>query len=88
MAYQHHERLEGSGYPNGLKTNYIILESRIIALADTIEAMASHRPYRAAIGLDQALKVIEEGKGTLFDESVVDACLRLFKEKNYQIPVT
>ena len=86
MAYQHHERLDGSGYPKGLKADQIIFEARILAVADTIEAMSAHRPYRAAIGLDAALKVIQAGRGTLFDETIVDACLRLFKEKNYQLP--
>ena len=87
MVFQHHERLDGSGYPRGLKKDQIILEARILAVADTLEAMASHRPYRVALGLDAALKVIKEGRGTLFDESVVDACLRLFNEKDYQLPV-
>jgi len=87
MAHQHHERLDGSGYPRGLKADKIIFEARILAVADTIDAMSSHRPYRAAIGLDAALKVIEAGRGTLFDETIVDACLRLFKEQNYQLPI-
>ena len=86
MAYQHHERLDGSGYPKGLKADQIIFEAKILAVADTVEAMSAHRPYRAAIGLDAALKVIQAGRGTLFDETIVDACLRLFKEKNYQLP--
>ena len=86
MVFQHHERLDGSGYPRGLKGEQIILEARILAVADTIEAMAAHRPYRAAIGLDAALKVIEDGRGSLFDVAVVDACLRLFHEKHYQLP--
>ncbi len=85
MVFQHHERLDGSGYPRGLKGDQIILESRILGVADTVEAMSSHRPYRAAIGLDAALKIVEDGRGILFDEAVVDACLRLFKEKNYQL---
>ena len=87
MAHQHHERLDGSGYPRGLKADEIIFEARILAVADTIDAMSSHRPYRAAIGLDAALKVIQAGRGTLFDETIVDACLRLFKEQNYQLPI-
>jgi PAS domain S-box-containing protein len=86
MVHQHHERMDGSGYPCGLKGNQIILEARILAVADTVEAMASHRPYRAAIGLEAALKVITDGRGILFDSTVVDACLKLFKEKHYQLP--
>lgn len=87
MVFQHHERLDGSGYPRGLKKDQIILEAKILAVADTVEAMASHRPYRPALGLDAALKVIQNGKSTLFDETVVDACLDLFKNKHYQLPV-
>jgi PAS domain S-box-containing protein len=86
MVYQHHERLDGSGYPRGLKAEQIILEARILAVADTIEAMAAHRPYRAALGLDAALKVIQDGRATLFDDEVVSTCLRLFNEKHYQLP--
>lgn len=86
MVHQHHERMDGSGYLCGLKGNQIILEARVLAVADTVEAMASHRPYRAAIGLEAALKVITDGRGTLFDSTVVDACLKLFKEKHYQLP--
>lgn len=86
MVHQHHERLDGSGYPDGLKGDQIILEARVLAVADIVEAMASHRPYRAAIGLESALKAIVDGRGTLFDSEVVDACLRIFKEKHYQLP--
>jgi len=81
MVVQHHERLDGSGYPDGLKGDDILFESRILAVADVVEAMASHRPYRAALGLDRALMEIERGRGTLYDERVVDACLKLFREK-------
>lgn len=87
MVYQHHERLDGSGYPRGLKGDQIILEARVLAVADTVEAMAAHRPYRAAVGLDAALAVIQEDKVGLFDPMVVGACLRLFREKKYQLPV-
>lgn len=82
---QHHERLGGGGYPAGLKGDQIIVEARIIAVADTVEAMSSHRPYRPALGLEAGLSVIEEGRGTLFDERVVDACLRLFREQGYSM---
>jgi hypothetical protein len=80
---QHHERMDGSGYPNGIKGNEIVMEARIIAVADVVEAIASHRPYRAALGLSKALQVISEGMGTLFDADVVRACLALFKEGRF-----
>jgi len=80
---QHHERQDGSGYPQGLKGEQILLESRIMAVADVVEAMASHRPYRAALGIDSALQEIERGRGTVYDAAVVDACLRLFAEKRF-----
>jgi len=85
IIYQHHERMDGSGYPQGLKGEEIILEARILAVADVVEAMASHRPYRPAHPLDAALKEIEKKKGLLYDEKVVDVCLRLFKEKGYRL---
>lgn len=84
VALQHHERLDGSGYPQGLRDDEIILEARIVAVADVVEAMASHRPYRAALGLDAALEEIERGRGTLYDPQVVDACLRLFRDKGFR----
>jgi len=83
---QHHERLDGSGYPNQLEGDSIILEARIIAVADTVEAMATDRPYRKALGLEAALSEIEEGRDRLFDGAVVDACLRVFKTHNYTFP--
>jgi PAS domain S-box-containing protein len=85
-AWQHHERLDGSGYPRGLKGEAIILEARILAVADTVEAMASHRPYRPGLGIEKALAEIESKRGALFDERAVDACLRLFREKGYKLP--
>lgn len=84
MAIQHHERIDGSGYPGGLKGDDIILEAKILAVADVIEAMASHRPYRPALGIDKALEEITTNKGKLYDADVVDACLRLFKEKGFK----
>jgi len=81
---QHHERLDGSGYPKGLKSEDIILEARILAVSDVVEAMVSHRPYRAAIGVEKALDEIKELRGSLYDADVVDACLRLFKEKGFK----
>jgi PAS domain S-box-containing protein len=85
IVYQHHERMDGSGYPRNLKGNEILMESRIMAVADVVEAMASHRPYRASLGTESALEEIEKNRGTLYDESVADACLRLFREKGYQL---
>jgi PAS domain S-box-containing protein/putative nucleotidyltransferase with HDIG domain len=86
IVYQHHERMDGSGYPRNLKGDEIIMEARIMAVADVVEAMASHRPYRAALGIDAALEEIEKNKGIIYDNAVADACLRLFREKNYKIP--
>ena len=80
---QHHERLDGSGYPQGLKGDQVILEARILAVADVVEAMSSHRPYRAGLGVDFALKEIEDKRGQLFDPAVVDACLRVFRERSF-----
>jgi PAS domain S-box-containing protein len=85
MVIEHHERVNGSGYPNGLKGDEILIESRILAVADVVEAMASHRPYRASLGIEPALEEIEKNKGIFYDEAVADACLRLFREKNYQL---
>jgi PAS domain S-box-containing protein/putative nucleotidyltransferase with HDIG domain len=78
IAYQHHERLNGSGYPQKLKDSEILLEARILAVADVVEAMASHRPYRPSLGIDKALQEISANKGILFDPLAVDACLDLF----------
>ena len=86
IVYQHHERIDGSGYPRNLKGEEIIMEARIMAVADVVEAMASHRPYRSALGIDVALEEIEKNKGTFYDNTVADACLRLFRKKGYQLP--
>jgi HD-GYP domain-containing protein (c-di-GMP phosphodiesterase class II) len=86
MALQHHERVDGSGYPRGLEGDAILLEARILGVADTVEAMSSHRPYRAALGIESALGELERGRGSIYDPAVVDACLRLFREKGYSIP--
>jgi len=88
IIYQHHERMDGSGYPGNLKGDEILMEARIMAVADVVEAMASHRPYRAALGIDAALKEIEKNKGIQYDETVADACLRLFREKGFQLETT
>jgi response regulator RpfG family c-di-GMP phosphodiesterase len=84
IACQHHERMNGTGYPDGLKGEEILLESRIIAVADTVEAMASHRPYRPALGIDAALEAVSQGKGDLYDAQVVDACTQLFSKKLFR----
>ena len=86
IIWQHHERLDGSGYPRGLKGAAIVLEARILAVADVTEAMTSHRPYRKAIGIDAALAEIESGRGTRYDARCVDACLRLFREFGHRLP--
>ncbi len=84
IVLQHHERLDGSGYPNNLRGNKIILEARILGVADVVEAMSSFRPYRPALGIDKALEEISKNKGILYDPEVVDACLKLFKEKEFK----
>ena len=83
IILQHHERMEGSGYPAGLSGSEIHLESRILSVADVVEAMSSHRPYRPALGLEAALEEIDQHKGFLFDPDVVDVCLDLFEEKRF-----
>jgi HD-GYP domain-containing protein (c-di-GMP phosphodiesterase class II) len=80
---QHHERMDGSGYPGHLLGKDIILEARILAVADVVEAMASHRPYRPALGIGKALEEISQKKGVLYDSEVADACLKLFNEKKF-----
>lgn len=86
IIYQHHERINGSGYPRNMKGDEILLEARILAVSDVVESMASHRPYRSALGIEAALEEIEQNKGILYDVMVVDACLRLFREKGYKLP--
>lgn len=81
IAHQHHERMDGSGYPQGLKGDEICLEARIIAVADVVEAIASHRPYRPSLGVEAALNEISINRGVLYDSDVVEACLELFEEK-------
>jgi PAS domain S-box-containing protein len=85
IVYQHHERMNGSGYPRNLKGDEIIMEARIMAVADVVETMASHRPYRPALGIEAALEEIEKNKGILYDDAVADACLKLFREKGYHL---
>ena len=85
IVVQHHERMNGSGYPSGLQGEEITLEARILAVSDIIEAMASHRPYRPSLGLDRALKEVIDNKGVLYDSDVVDACLKVFVEKRFKL---
>jgi PAS domain S-box-containing protein len=88
IVYQHHERMDGSGYPRNLKGDDILIEARILAVADVVEAMASHRPYRPGLGIDAALNEIEKNRGTIYDKTVADACLRLFREKGFKLEGT
>jgi putative nucleotidyltransferase with HDIG domain len=84
IVIQHHEKLNGSGYPSGLKWDEILMEARILCVADIVEAMSSHRPYRPALGIDVALEDILANKGVLYDPVVVDSCVKLFREKGFK----
>ena len=86
FVHQHHEKLDGSGYPQGLKGEELLPEARIIAVADVVEAMASHRPYRPALGIDAALDEIRRQRGRQLDGDAVTACVRLFVERAYKLP--
>jgi PAS domain S-box-containing protein len=86
VILQHHERLDGSGYPNGIKEDEILLEARILSVADVVEAMATHRPYRPSLGIGAALEEVSVNRGVLYDPGVVAVCLRLFREKGYRLP--
>jgi HD-GYP domain-containing protein (c-di-GMP phosphodiesterase class II) len=86
MILQHHERLDGSGYPRGLRGEQILLEARILAVADVVEAMSSHRPYRAALGMEAALAHLEQQAGVLYDRDVAGACLKVVRERRFQWP--
>jgi HD-GYP domain-containing protein (c-di-GMP phosphodiesterase class II) len=88
IVRQHHERMDGSGYPRNLKGDDILIEARILAVADVVEAMASHRPYRAGLGIDAALNEIEKNSGIFYDAAVANACLRLFREKGFKLEGT
>lgn len=87
IVLQHHERLNGSGYPQGLSGDEILIEAKIVCVADVVESMKSHRPYRPGLGIDAALDEISRNKGTLFDPVVVDACIRLFREQNFTFQI-
>ena len=84
IVLQHHERMNGSGYPSALASEDIIFEAKILAVADVVEAIASHRPYRPALGIDKALEEISQNRGVLYDPEVADACLKLFTEKGFR----
>jgi putative nucleotidyltransferase with HDIG domain len=86
IVLQHHERMDGSGYPQGLAGDNIVFEARIICVADVVETMASHRPYRPSMGMDKALGEISKNRGVLYDPRVVDACLKIFREKGFELP--
>ncbi|KAF0117913.1 MAG: response regulator receiver [bacterium] len=85
IVLQHHERIDGSGYPFGLLGKDILIEAKVLAVGDVVEAIASHRPYRPSYGIDKAFEEISKNKGILYDSQIVDACLRLFNEKGYQL---
>jgi putative nucleotidyltransferase with HDIG domain len=84
IVLQHHEKNDGSGYPYGLTKEKILNEAKILCVADIVEAMMSHRPYREALGLDQTLGDIKKGRGILFEPDIVDICVMLFKEKGFK----
>ena len=86
IVLQHHERLNGSGYPQGLAGDDILMAARIIGVADVVETMASHRPYRPSMGIDKALEEITQNKGVLYEPLIVDACLKIFNNKEFQLP--
>ena len=88
IVYQHHERMDGTGYPRNLKGEDILMEARILSVADVVEAMASHRPYRPGLGIDAALAEIEKNRGICYDAAVADACLRLFRGKSFKLDGT
>src|SRR4030042_3644975 len=85
IVLQHHERLDGSGYPQGLKKEGIVLEAKILAVADVVEAMASDRPYRPALGIEAALEEITKNRGVLYDPEVADVCARVFIERGFKL---
>ena len=86
IIIQHHERMDGSGYPQGLASDSILIEARIIGVADVVETMSSHRPYRPSMGIEKALAEITQNSGTLYDPEVVTACLNIFSERNFKFP--
>jgi putative nucleotidyltransferase with HDIG domain len=85
IILQHHERFDGSGYPRGLKSGDILLEAKVLSVADVVEAMASHRPYRVALGIDKALEEIQVNSGILYDEQVVKACVSVIRNNKFSL---
>ena len=85
MVLQHHEWINGSGYPGGLKGDEILYEARILSVADVVEAMSSHRPYRPSYGIDRALEEIQSRSGQLYEPAIVEACLRLFRDRGFAL---
>lgn len=85
IVLQHHERLDGTGYPNGIGEEEIDPETKIISVADVVEAMLSHRPYRAAVGMEETKAIIKEGKGRFYSPECVDACLELIEEHHNDV---
>ena len=81
--FQHHERLNGSGYPQGLSGEDILLEAQILAVADVVDAMCHHRPYRPAFGIDKALKEVSQNAGVIYASNAVDVCVKLFSKKKF-----
>jgi putative nucleotidyltransferase with HDIG domain len=88
IVYQHHERFDGSGYPRGLTADDLLPEARVLMVADVVEAMTSHRPYRPGLGIESALGEIEQGEGRLYDPDVVESCLRVFREQRFAFSET
>jgi putative nucleotidyltransferase with HDIG domain len=86
IIIQHHERMDGSGYPNGLAGDSILIEARIVGVADVVETMSSHRPYRPSMGIEKALAEITQNSGTLYDAEVVTACLNIFSKNSFEFP--
>jgi len=85
IVFQHHEKLDGSGYPKGIFGKDILIETKVLTVADVVEAMASYRPYRAALGIDKALSEIKKNRGILYDKKVVDACVNIFKKNKFKL---
>ncbi len=85
IVYQHHEKVNGSGYPRGLSGNNILVETKILVVADVVEAISSHRPYRPALGIEKALNELSDNRGVLYDPDAVDMCMMLFKEQNFDL---
>ncbi|HQO39203.1 MAG TPA: HD-GYP domain-containing protein, partial [Spirochaetota bacterium] len=85
IVLQHHEKFDGTGYPNGIKGGDILIQARILTVADVLEAMASHRPYRAALGIEAAFTELRKNRGSHFDPDVVDSCMRVFIEKGFSM---